>query len=121
MKILVTGSRDWTDRETIYNELIKCAYTNLPHTLIHGACKGADTIAGDVAKSLGWKVIPFPAHWEILGNAAGPSRNQYMVDTGPNLVLAFHDDLEGESTGAKDCVRRARVAGIPVKVIKSGG
>ena len=116
MKILVTGSRHWTDRKIIERELMAYAYTNLPVTLIHGDCEGADRIAGEFAKSLGWTVIPFPAQWK-LGNLAGPSRNQRMVDEDPDIVLAFHDDL-GKSSGTKDCVMRARRAGIPVKWIR---
>ena len=125
MKILVTGSRHWTDRKTIERELKKYSFTNpllppfkQPPILFHGACEGADTIAGEIGKSLGWKVDPHPAHWDILGLAAGPSRNQHMVDHDPDICLAFHSDL-GKSAGTADCVRRARSVGIPVTVVKS--
>ena len=118
MKILVTGDRHWTDRDAIAATLH--IYDEVPRpVLIHGACEGADTIARDIAKSMGWKVIPYPAHWGILGGAAGPSRNQTMVDQKPDLVIAFHDDLNGKSRGTADCVRKAKVAGIPVVVMTS--
>jgi len=116
MKILVTGDRHWAHRGVI-RRVLMTHNSYPPPTLIHGACEGADTIAGDIAKSMGWKVVPYPAHWRILGGAAGPSRNQTMVDQKPDLVIAFHDDIDGRSRGTKDCVMKAKVAGIPVVVV----
>lgn len=58
--------------------------------------------------------LPFPAKWKEFGRAAGPIRNQQMLDEGkPELVLAFHDDLEN-SKGTKDMVGRAMKADLPV-------
>lgn len=84
-------------------------------TLIHGDCRGADRIAGEVAHGLRPRVevIPVPADWQAHGRSAGPKRNQFMIDEHqPNLVLAFHADLP-RSRGTKDMLRRAWHAGIP--------
>ena len=48
-RVLVTGSREWDDLETIYKTLYE-AWTNRPEgcifTVVHGACpRGADQIA----------------------------------------------------------------------------
>lgn len=52
--------------------------------------------------------------------AAGPRRNQQMLDEGkPLLVLAFHDDIKS-SRGTKDMVSRAKRAGIRTYVISHG-
>jgi hypothetical protein len=85
-------------------------------SIVHGDCRGADKMAGEIATSLDIPVFVFPAEWERFGNRAGPMRNQAMLNTVPDLVIAFHDDIE-KSKGTKDMVARARRAGIPVKII----
>ena len=86
-------------------------------TVIHGAARGADSIAGEVARQLHCEVLAFPADWDTHGKAAGMIRNRRMLDEGkPELVVAFTDDLS-ESRGTKDMVTRAKAAGVPVYVI----
>jgi len=53
------------------------------------------------------------ANWQKHGNAAGPIRNQEMVDLGADVVFAFP---LGESRGTNDCIQRAVKANIPVMV-----
>ena len=84
--------------------------------VIHGAARGADTIAADLAKGMGMKVLPFPAKWDRYGRAAGPIRNRQMLWEGhPDVVHAFHTDLEA-SNGTADMVKQAEKAGIPVVI-----
>lgn len=112
--ILITGDRDWNNYWVIYDVLFKLDRDSI---IIHGAAKGADTMAGIIAKNLGFKdVIPVPAEWEKYGKAAGPIRNKKMLDMEPELVIAFHNDLEN-SKGTKNCVEEAEKRGIEVKVI----
>ena len=113
MIVLVCGSRDWTDEGLIAQWLGELPPNT---TVLHGDCRGADRIAAKVAKRLGLKVRAFPADWERHGKAAGPLRNRAMLDEGPALVLAFHEDLE-RSKGTRDCVEEARRRGITVEVI----
>lgn len=117
VRVIVCGSRNWTNRDVIRREL-----QALPaHAIVvHGNCRGADRIAGRIALSLGLITEPYPADWTKHGKAAGPIRNQQMLDTGVDLVLAFHDDLES-SKGTKDMATRARAAGVPVQVIAGAG
>jgi len=115
MRVLVTGSRKWVDRDAIYSAMIaqwdKAGRGEI--TLVHGAAKGADTLAASVAYELGWTVEPYPADWDRYGRAAGPIRNAEMVATGADVCLAFP---LANSRGTIDCMRRAKVAGIPVIV-----
>ena len=86
LRVLVCGSRDWTNRARIHTELKRLPAGT---TIVHGCCRGADRIAGEVAKSLGFYVIEFPADWDLHGKAAGPIRNSQMLAEGrPHFVIA---------------------------------
>jgi hypothetical protein len=118
IKLLVCGSRDWTDRDLIYDWLNSFNMSEewLGITLIHGAARGADTIAALVAKSFAWNIKPYPAEWEKYGKIAGPIRNREMIKENPDIVLAFHSNLK-ESKGTKDMVLLAVSAGIETHLI----
>lgn len=119
-RILVTGSRDWTDREAIAHALLDVRDQPRPGVpsrmvLVHGACPtGADAIADEWATAWGWEVERHPAEWETHGRAAGPIRNQKMVDLGADVCLAF--PLPG-SRGTRHCMGAAERAGIPVREV----
>jgi len=84
-------------------------------TIIEGECRGADLIAREVAEELGMIVEPHPAEWNKFGKRAGPLRNQEMLNSGVDLVLAFHEDLS-QSKGTKHMVEIARKNNIPVLI-----
>lgn len=113
--VLVCGDRNWQNRASIEAALhsLNCEHAGNYIKLIHGACRGADRMAESIARDLGWAVVGIPADWKRYGYAAGPIRNQQMLEQRPDLVLAFHSDLEN-SKGTKDMVRRARRASVPV-------
>lgn len=137
--VLVTGSRTWTDRETVHAALLDTWHDALQDghpgiTVVHGAAPGADSIADQWARhhqQHGVERDPRPADWEGPCGAycqpghrkarrdgtsycpfAGHRRNQQMIDLGPAVVLAFQRD---GSTGTADCIRRAETAGLPVR------
>lgn len=117
MKILVCGDRNWKNPWIIYDVLSRLDKEAI---IIHGNAKGADIIAGTFARTLGFKdVMVFPAEWDKYGRSAGPIRNRQMLDQKPDLVIAFHNDLEN-SKGTKDCVTEAEKRGIEVEVISEG-
>lgn len=93
-KILVTGSRDWIDRDkmrSIFRWLTEAPDSDKEILLIQGGARGADFIARDIALEFGWPVVTFPALWDKDGRyAAGPKRNRRMFDTTkPDVVWAF--------------------------------
>ena len=118
MKVLVCGDRNWTNRQLIERELRR--FDPKTTIIIHGAARGADTIAGEIATSLGFQVMPFPADWDRLGRAAGPIRNREMLKQQPDRVLAFHNNLD-KSKGTADMVSIARRALVPVEVFQETG
>jgi hypothetical protein len=113
MRLLVCGDRNWTDKSCIFGTLDEVA----PTVIISGGATGADDIAEQWAVEHRVERHIFPAQWDKFGKAAGPIRNQLMLDAGqPDLVLAFHADY-ALSKGTKDMVRRARKAGLTARVI----
>ena len=120
MKVLVTGSRNWLNREAIRRELKKLPPDT---TVIHGACPtGADAIADRIALELGLHVRSYPADWDKDGKAAGPIRNARMIREEHkkgdpiDLTLAFTENMD-RSRGTKDCSSRAQKAGIKVLIV----
>jgi hypothetical protein len=121
MRILITGSREWTDEDKISeafdNALREMGFLPSLHhgvIVIHGGADGADRLAGQVAARRGWRVEVYPASWKTNGPKAGVLRNQEMVDEGADMCLAFFKD-GAENKGTTDCVKRAEKAGIKVR------
>lgn len=115
MRVLVCGGRDYYDRGRVYQVLgsLRQQHGNL--VVIQGGARGADEMARDWWQSH-WgqgregQLINYPANWDRDGKAAGPIRNQAMLENEhPDLVVAFPG-----GRGTLDMVKRSRAAGIPV-------
>lgn len=114
MRILITGSRDWTDHVAIQKAITThtLGQSKWRTTIVHGACPtGADLLAAEFALNEGFRVESYSADWSTHGRAAGPIRNQQMVDLGADICLAFP---LGESRGTRHCMQAAEKAGIEV-------
>lgn len=114
MRVLVTGGRDFNDRELLFDALDRLHATHTFTVLIHGDANGADRLSGEWAVATGIAVEAHPADWKKHGRAAGPIRNQKMLEENPELVVAFPG-----GRGTADMVRKAKSAGL--KVIEIGG
>lgn len=115
MRVLITGSRTWTNIERIRDALIAVdTLSRHRAVLVSGACpKGADAMCEAVAEELGWVVERHPAEWVIDGKydqTAGFKRNAEMVKRGANICVAF---IKDGSKGASHTARLAAEAGIP--------
>lgn len=117
-RILVTGSRDWADHHVVDAAILDlCNWYPIDWdevVIVHGNCPtGADKMADEFALDTGISVERHSADWKKYGRAAGPKRNQQMVDAGADIVLAFKNP---GSRGTQDCINRATKAGLIVKV-----
>lgn len=109
-RVIICGSRDWADDKLVKQTI--CAYVSGfgDVTIVHGDCPtGADASARRWAVDRGALEERHPADWKKHGKAAGPIRNQEMVDLGAFKCLAFWD---GKSRGTLDMLERASRAGI---------
>lgn len=113
-RVLVCGSRTYSDRAQLYRVLDAAHAANPIELLIAGGAPGADSLAVDWAGMASVKAQVFNADWERYGNAAGPIRNQQMLDEGkPHLVIAFPG-----KKGTANMVKLAEAAGVPVARVK---
>lgn len=129
-RILVTGSRNWNDRDTIREELTRIAHSvgYSAMLVVHGECpEGADFWANEWTIDLKVDCERHPAIWRpngVYDPAAGFRRNAEMVDLGANLVLAFMRPCSDPkckrktrhtSHGATDTAHRSVVAGLSLQ------
>ncbi len=118
MNVLVCGSRSWILVEPI-REQLKMLGNEV--TVIHGAAKGADSIAAEIAVELGVNVIACPPDWRRYGRAAGKIGNKQMLqDHQPELLLAFVQNWSN-SPGTRHMVVAAQAAGVQTRVFDENG
>lgn len=124
LRLLVTGSRTWSDAGCIWRTLDELLARHGGIVLVHGACaKGADAHAHGWAQrrqAEGANVLieAHPANWGRYGRAAGMTRNAEMVKAlgADGGEVACHAFIRDDSRGASHCAKHARRAGIPVTV-----
>jgi hypothetical protein len=109
MRLLVTGGRDYRDFQALA-ALLDTLHAQTPISLlIHGAARGADSLASAWAAYRNIPSHAYPANWDLHGKAAGPIRNQRMLTEGrPDAYLAFPG-----GRGTQDMVSRCKKANIP--------
>ena len=114
MRVLVCGGRDYHDSERV-QEVLDGLHQETPFScVIHGAARGADTLAGLWAKRNAVPVEAYAAAWSRHGRAAGMIRNEQMLHEGrPDLVVAFPGGV-----GTAGMVRIARQAGVRVEEVR---
>ena len=120
MRIMVTGSRNLTDRKFVEKMLREHCVGHEIEKIVVGDCKtGADAVALAFAERLLFDFEVFKANWNKFGRSAGPIRNRQIVAIGrPDVCLAFFQTLD--SKGTNDAVNAAKEAGVPVRAYYKG-
>jgi hypothetical protein len=112
-RVLVCGGRDYADQAMLFGILDMLAEVHGIWRIIQGGADGADRLARMWCHTRRCEMENYPADWRKHGRAAGPIRNQQMLDEGhPDLVVAFPG-----GKGTADMVRRAKAASIEVMLI----
>lgn len=127
-KIIVTGGRDFKDREFVFRVLNALQAEGGPITeLVEGGATGVDAHCRAWAKQNlhgegQWKVCTWistvKANWALFGRAAGPLRNAAMCTKHRDAaaLIAFPG-----GRGTESCVAVAHRVGIPVIRVKEDG
>ena len=109
VRVLVTGSRDWTDTTAVRDGLA-AVWGDGGRVLVVGGCPtGADALAEQCWRAWGGQVEVHPADWDAHGRTAGPRRNAEMVGAGAEVCVAF---IRDGSPGATHTAGLAEAAGI---------
>lgn len=115
MRVLVTGGRDFWEHRFVFENLDRLHALHGFQLVIHGNARGVDRLAEEWAGSRGVMTEPHPADWKRFGRGAGVKRNQEMLNSQPDLVIAFPG-----GRGTADMIARAEKAGIPVVRLQKG-
>lgn len=121
-RILITGSRDWTNVDGIAF-VLQQAWINAGQpddaVLVSGSCRtGADAIAEEIWDRQGFAIESHPADWHTDGKRAGFVRNAHMVSLGADMCFAF---IKNNSKGATMTAELAQKAGIPTQIFREDG
>lgn len=115
MKVAFTGDRHWKDW-ILVNETIRYFDSTRDEIHVGDEPNGLDHIVWELTSH--FNRYRYIAEWKRYGRAAGPRRNEHMLNAEPDVLVAFHDDLNGKSKGTKNCVMQAQRKGILVVLIR---
>lgn len=108
-KLIIAGTRTLKNYQLLQDN-IKADKVEL---VISGGAPGADALGIEFAKNNNIPYEVYPADWLKYGRAAGPIRNQEMVEKA-DCAIFFWD---GWSKGTANCLSLAVAKGIPVKIV----
>lgn len=111
-KLIVCGGREYNNADAVNRALSAAHERTGIAMIITGGAKGADSLAARWAHANAIPYLTVPANWEKHGDAAGPIRNQIMLDMMGEMldgVIAFPG-----GRGTAHMCKIAREAGFPV-------
>ena len=120
-RVIICGTRDFADKKFIFETVATLLQSYDDIEIVSGHAKGVDAIAEAYAKEHELILTVLPADWKHYGRAAGPIRNQEMLQyalCANPLVIAFWD---GKSKGTANMISQARKAGVKVVIIEISG
>lgn len=118
MKIIIAGTRTFTDKHFLFTEMNKLVTKlNLQYfSVVSGTQDGADKLGEKWAEERNLVCERFPPDWDKYKKAAGPIRNAEMADVA-DICVVFWD---GKSKGSRNMIETALSKGLLVKIIKFG-
>lgn len=116
MRVLIAGSRGYTDYGEACRHINKCleSVSDSDIIIISGGAYGADKLGERYAAENGYKIEKHLPDWKRYGRSAGIIRNREMMIEA-DLVICFWD---GESRGRRSMVEFSKRLGKKLRVIK---
>ena len=108
MKLIIAGSRDFTDYKFLERELelLDARVTEV----VCGCARGADELGHRWAVAHGKDVKMFPAKWDDHGRAAGPIRNAEMANYADEAIVF----CKNKSKGSMNMIKAMQLRKKPV-------
>lgn len=117
MIVVVTGGRDFNNKNLIFQVLDNFHQQTPIRLLIHGNARGVDKLCGLWSLNNEINTLIMPAKWSKYQYSAGPLRNEEMVNSPygiePNVLISFPGG-KGTEHMTKYCTDK----GIEVKLPK---
>ncbi len=115
VKLAIVGSRNYHNYEEFKQHILNMLIIeNLSiEEIISGGAAGADKLAERLAAEYQIPLKVFEPDWKKYGRAAGPLRNQQIIENCTH-VIAF-PSVQGK--GTQDSIRKAQLLGKPIKII----
>lgn len=113
MKVIIAGSRDFSDFQLLYAKCEEVLANVKEAEIVSGTARGADKLGEHYASLKGYSVRQFTPDWDKQGKSAGYIRNKEMADYS-DCLIAFWD---GISRGTKHMIDLATEKGLSVHVI----
>ncbi len=113
MKLIVAGSRGFTNKLRVFKALDKLYSKRIDIEIVSGLAKGPDTFAKEWAIFNNVPLHEFPADWNRHGKSAGYKRNEEMAKFGDAAAIFW----DGKSQGSMHMINLARKYGLKVAVI----
>jgi hypothetical protein len=105
LKVLVTGGRDYFQRDKVFGTLsyLKKERQWDPRStlFIEGGAPGVDSLVEEWCSKNGFHCASVKALWNVYNKSAGPLRNSIMAAMEPDICIAFPG-----GPGTKDMVSR---------------
>ena len=114
MKIIIAGSRNFTDYNYLKQKLDMVLKLYPTFVLISGGAQGADKLGERYAAENGLKVEQYLADWNTHGKSAGYIRNVEMSKNADALITFW----DSSSKGTKHMIDIATAAKLKVKIYK---
>lgn len=109
MKYIIAGSREITDKKTVFN-LIDSLNLDDMDIIISGQARGVDFCGEQYAKERKISLKVFPANWDVYGKSAGYRRNVEMAKVADALILIW----DGKSKGSGHMKNIAKEKGLTI-------
>lgn len=120
MKCIIAGSRTIKSPQVVYAAMRACPFVLDVTEVVSGRARGVDMLGEVWARAHKLPVAPFPARWRDSDGSVNPragfERNERMAGYADALVAVW----DGESSGTKDMIARARKHGLEVFVWNQG-
>lgn len=117
MRVIVAGSRSFTDQAVAFKELDRL-FESKAVEVVSGRAAGADLLGELWAEARRQALKYFPAKWGVYGQSAGYIRNVEMADYAreqeEGMLVAFWN---GRSRGTKHMIQIAQEKGLKVIII----